>query len=107
MRSRSRSRDRDRRPRSRSPTRSKYRRDDDRKSSEKPYVKREPRTNDRNDRPRERHQDDQVRVKSEPKDSKGFGKVPEEDIKEPEKPTFELSGKLLEDTNVFNGVVIK
>lgn len=99
MRSRSRSRERDRRPRSRSPTRTKYRKEDSRKGGE--FIKREPRTNDR---PRNHHED-QVRVKSEPKDSKGFGK--DDDNKEPEKPTFELSGKLLEDTNVYNGVVIK
>ena len=56
----------------------------------------------------------EVRIKSEPNESKwdkvDFGskqKVKEEAPKEPEKPSMELSGKLLEDTNVFNGVVIK
>jgi len=44
-------------------------------------------------------------------ESKKFGRpsVPtnEEEQKEPEKPSFELSGNLMQDTNVFNGVVIK
>jgi len=54
------------------------------------------------------------RIKSEPndQDKKTFGlgstqNVNEEEEKEPEKPSMALSGKLLEDTNVFNGVVIK
>ena len=52
-------------------------------------------------------------MKSEPFEDnrKSFGaagKVEnEEEIKEPEKPSFELSGALMQDTNVFNGVVIK
>jgi len=52
------------------------------------------------------------RIKSEPndQDKKTFGSTQnanEEEAKEPEKPSMALSGKLLEDTNVFNGVVIK
>ena len=103
MRSRSRSRDRGsfrRRSRSRSPRSSKpheHRRDKD-----APFIKKE-RSEDKY----------RSKVKSEPieDESKKFGKptVPtnEEEQKEPEKPSFELSGNLMQDTNVFNGVVIK
>jgi len=64
----------------------------------------------------------EVRVKSEPNenekksfgnsqeiDKKGFGNPPtvkEETTNDPEKPSMALSGKLMEDTNMFNGVVI-
>ena len=55
------------------------------------------------------------RIKSEPRDEDGrkFGKIKNEEEEsvaadvDAEKPSFALSGKLLEDTNVFNGVVIK
>ena len=109
MRSRSRSRERKHsrhRSRSRSPQGSR------RKEKNRNYeVKKE--------HHRHRHHDDhegehhRTKVKSEPFEDnrKSFGaagKVEnEEEIKEPEKPSFELSGALMQDTNVFNGVVIK
>ena len=109
-RDRSRSRERDRRHRSRSPTvsKSKYPRHNER---EKPR--------NHNTIKKERQDDDQNRqksfgadrIKTEPKDEyeqkTGFGKGNVTDSTEPDKPSFELSGKLMEDTNTFNGVVIK
>jgi len=55
------------------------------------------------------------RIKPEPRDEdrSKFGKIKNEEVEsvgaevDAEKPSFALSGKLLEDTNVFNGVVIK
>eukprot|EP00093_Oithona_nana_P000951 00951.XXX_983_156_1 [CDS] Oithona nana genome sequencing. len=108
MRSRSRSRERKysrHRSRSRSPQGSRKKERNSRSD-----VKKEPR----------HHHDDheggrchRTKVKSEPPEDdrrhKNFGgKVEnEEEQKEPEKPSFELSGALMQDTNVFNGVVIK
>jgi len=124
MRSRSRSVERRRRrsnsrdrKRSRSRSREhKYRKEDqkDRRS-----FQNQRHNNDRRD---ERKQSDhtrsnvnsQTRIKSEPRagESSKFGKQEvknedNEDSNEPEKPNMSVSGKLLEDTNVFNGVVIK
>ena len=107
MGSRSRSRERARRKsRSRSPVRSKSGKKDDRRprqNEQRPYIKKE-RIDERKDK------DPDTRIKSEPKENSepsAFGGVKSEDDKEPEKPSFALSGKLMEDTNVFNGVVIK
>lgn len=79
-------------------------------------IKKEP----SNDSRRRSHKDDDDRrrptdkypvKKEEDGANRGFGrpgdKPAEEEVKEPEKPSFALSGKLMEDTNVFNGVVIK
>ena len=104
MRSRSRSRERTSfrrrsRSRSRSPRKT---RPEDRRDKDATFIKKE-RTEDKY----------RSRVKSEPieDESKKFGKpskpMNEEEQKEPEKPSFELSGNLMQDTNVFNGVVIK
>ena len=100
MRSRSRSRDHKYRSKSRSPQRSRPHKDRRREEGSKHHVKKE-RHDDR---------DHRTKVKSEPRDEdrKDFGKdVKEEEPKEPEKANFELSGALMQDTNVFNGVVIK
>ena len=93
MRSRSRSRERKysrHRSRSRSPQGSRKKERNSRSD-----VKKEPR----------HHHDDHEGERC----HKNFGgKVEnEEEQKEPEKPSFELSGALMQDTNVFNGVVIK
>jgi len=125
MGSRSHSRERERH-RSRSPVaRSKPHRED-RKGKSKHHVKKEHHRDKHSDDydkkgPRrdqefrvksEPDRDPEIRVKSEPhdQDKKTFGSTQnskEEAEKEPEKPSMALSGKLLEDTNVFNGVVIK
>ena len=120
MGSRSKSRERERH-RSRSPTsRSKSHKDERRGKSH--YVKKEP----DDDHGKARRREPEIRVKSEPtenvkkgfsssqtereNDKKAFGSSQtekDEPGKEPEKPSMALSGKLMEDTNVFNGVVIK
>ena len=120
MGSRSKSRERERH-RSRSPTsRTKSHKDERRGKSH--YVKKEP----DDDHGKARRREQEIRVKSEPtenvkkgfsssqtereNDKKAFGSSQtekDEPGKEPEKPSMALSGKLMEDTNVFNGVVIK
>ena len=102
------------RSRSRSPlVRSKPNRDERRgKSVKSHHVKKEYEVHDKR-----RHDPPEVRVKSEPnervkpqlkddekKDTFGSSEKNEEDV---EKPNMALSGALMEDTNVFNGVVIK
>jgi len=119
MGSRSKSRERERH-RSRSPTsRSKSHKDERRGKSH--HVKKEP----DDDHGKARRREPEIRVKSEPTENvkKGFGSSQterendkkafgssqtekDEPGKEPEKPSMALSGKLMEDTNVFNGVVI-
>ena len=110
MRSRSRSRDRAsfrRRSRSRSPRSS--RPHENRRDKDAPFIKKER----SEDKYRSKVKVEPSKVKNEPveEESKKFGRpsVPtnEEEQKEPEKPSFELSGNLMQDTNVFNGVVIK
>ncbi len=134
-RSRSRSRDRRRSPsprrrrddrRDREKDRSRPRRgerddDDDRR---RPFIKSErdrdsPRDHRKEHRPRrdDRRKEftsgaNSVVVKEEsdgrPRNLGNPSRPTDEDSNaEPDKPTFELSGKLMEDTNVFNGVVIK
>ena len=107
MRSRSRSRERKHsrhRSRSRSPQGSR------RKEKNRNYEVKKEHHRHHDDHEGEHHR---TKVKSEPFEDnrKSFGaagKVEnEEEIKEPEKPSFELSGALMQDTNVFNGVVIK
>merc|ERR1711997_939600 len=71
------------------------------------HVKKEP----DDDHGKARRREPEIRVKSEPTENvkKGFGSSQtekDEPGKEPKKPSMALSGKLMEDTNVFNGVVI-
>ncbi len=103
-RSRSRSRERQRRSRSRSPGgRSKPFKDERR--HDRQQIKKEKSRSDFEDA-------SSRRFKAEG-NSRGFGKPikdetnDSEDTEEAQKPSFELSGKLMEDTNVYNGVVIK
>ncbi|KAL0113611.1 hypothetical protein PUN28_012636 [Cardiocondyla obscurior] len=115
----------------RSGRRDHFRRDDEKQNEKRKYdrspVRREnnyPRHRDRNERSRsrDRREDfgrrraDQHKQKRSPDDSRmrrepspdwGKPSVKEEKQKEKEKPNFELSGKLTEDTNTVNGIVIK
>ncbi len=133
-RSRSRSRDRrrspsprrrrdDRRDREKDRSRPRRERDDD-DNRRRPSIKSErdrdsPRDHRKEHRPRrdDRRKEftsgaNSVAVKEEsdgrPRNLGNPSRPTDEDSNaEPDKPTFELSGKLMEDTNVFNGVVIK
>lgn len=100
-RSRSRSRERDRRPRSRSPRSRSHK--EDRRGENKPFIKKEHTIE------HDRRKEVPAKIKTEPRDDDKRGKFKKDDepVAEPEKPSFALSGKLMEDTNVYNGVVIK
>ena len=108
----SRSRERDR---SRSPlARSKHNRDDERrgKSVKSHHVKKEYDDHDkrRHDPPVKSEPNERVKPHfkdDEKRDTFGSSEKKEEDVADVEKPNMALSGALMEDTNVFNGVVIK
>lgn len=113
-RRRSNSRDRKRRSRSRS-REHKYRKEDQRDRQNFQNQRHNERRDEKKRSDHTRSNDNsQVRIKSEPRadESNKFGraemkKEDNENSNEPEKPNMAVSGKLLEDTNVFNGVVIK
>merc|ERR1711863_48755 len=113
-RRRSNSRDRKRRSRSRS-REHKYRKEDQRDRQKFQNQRHNERRDEKKRSDHTRSNDNsQVRIKSEPRadESNKFGraemkKEDNENSNEPEKPNMAVSGKLLEDTNVFNGVVIK
>lgn len=120
MGSRSGSRDRQRhRTRSRSPRpRSTSGKDRDlqrNRHHDKPHVKQDDRNRDRDRLKMSGANSENVRVKAESSgdSNRRFGDGQTTSVEEPdaepeaEKPSFALSGKLMEDTNVFNGVVIK
>lgn len=113
-RRRSNSRDRKRRSRSRS-REHKYRKEDQRDRQKFQNQRHNERRDEKKRSDHTRSYDkSQARIKSEPRadESNKFGraemkKEDNENSNEPEKPNMAVSGKLLEDTNVFNGVVIK
>ncbi|KFM76722.1 Smad nuclear interacting protein 1, partial [Stegodyphus mimosarum] len=96
--------------------------DNKRKDTEVVHIKEEPlsdedvnpvRSNSRQDRSVNERKDKRKRHSSRSSaDEKSWGKSQAESnkdnkVKEKEKPNFSVSGKLAEDTNTFNGVVIK
>ena len=89
----------------RHPARSRWEDDDDRP------IKREPADDMREQRRHRERNDDRRRDARRQRDrnpeENDFGRQPKEEPKEKDKPNFELSGKLTEDTNTFRGVVIK
>ncbi|KAF7408295.1 hypothetical protein HZH66_002832 [Vespula vulgaris] len=111
-------RDRDKRERleeSRSSFRDHSRRQDDRQSNKRKYERSQPKKEDTRSRLKDNEDktavkaDDMTRNKEqEPQWGKQYTKDKSKPVsQEKEKPSFELSGKLLEDTNTVNNVVIK
>ncbi|KAL8560143.1 hypothetical protein ACOMHN_021639 [Nucella lapillus] len=86
--------------------------DDDRSRFKPPQpVKREPRDCFREQQRDHQHNDDRRREarrqREQENERDNFGQPSAEDQAEKDKPNFELSGKLTEDTNTFRGVVVK